>query len=458
MLEKIYNKKVINSFLITQPFIDVLTYFFKEYWDLSITIGMIIRFLFLIYIGIYLIFYDKENKKLNYLYFALLILAFSLNIGFNYFYKDAYNMAEEFKNIIKILYFPITLFFFLRYNKNNKQDKLSTNILLVNAISIAGILFISKLVGTEICTYDDSFGCISGNSGWFYSANELSSILLLILAAVLYEVFSKKEVSFIKLLALAAVLYSILTIGTKSAYIGLVAIMVGFIFLILIEYMLKKDKTKLKNIGVLVLLLVATYFITPAIPVCYNNSHVFQKYGMYCQIPMSEKLLKNGYSDIINNMQNDYNGKPVKTEEELTILLNGRADFLNLYKKIYKNTDVMEKLVGLGYKNLDYNGTKVEKIIERDFHDLFYEYGILGFVVVMAPLLYFLGNVCLKLFKKPKELFTDKSILLIGMGIVLLGAFVSGHVLFSPAVVIYLAFFIGTLNIENWSDKNAHKK
>jgi hypothetical protein len=419
---------------------------------------MIIRFLFLVYIGIYLVFYDKENRKINYLFLSLLILVFGLNIGFNYFYKDAYNMAEEFKNIIKVLYFPITIFFFLRYNKNNKKDKLSTNVLLINAISIAGILFISKLTGTEICSYDDGFGCISGNSGWFYSANELSSILLLILAAGLYEVFSKKEVSFIKLLALAAIIYAILTIGTKSAYIGLIAILIGFIFLMLLEWILKKDKTKLKTVGFLALLLALVCFVTPAIPVCYNNSHLFQEYRLYCQIPMSEKLLRSGYGDILNNMQNDYNGKPIETEEELTILLNGRSDFLNLYQKVYKNTNVMEKIVGLGYKNLDYNGKKVDKIIERDFHDLFYEYGFLGFIVAMAPLLYFLGNLIYKFIKKPKEFFTEKSILIIGIGIVLLGAFVSGHVLFSPAVVIYLAFFIGALNIEDWGVKSAHQK
>ena len=81
MKDKFYNNKILCIFLLLQPFIDILTSFMTRYLDVSITIGSISRFLFLIYAIIYLIFINKEHKKFKIIYFFLFAIYL---IGFTF--------------------------------------------------------------------------------------------------------------------------------------------------------------------------------------------------------------------------------------------------------------------------------------------------------------------------------------------------------------------------------------
>ena len=51
-----------------------------------------------------------------------------------------------------------------------------------------------------------------------------------------------------------------------------------------------------------------------------------------------------------------------------------------------------QKLLGMGYAgNFKYNEQKQPdpKLIEMDFHDWFYDFGIIGFVLLMIPFIYY---------------------------------------------------------------------
>ena len=65
IMEKIYTKKIISIIIVLQPIIDILTFFMKEYANMDVTVGVVIRTLFLLYALIYIIFSEKitKNKK-----------------------------------------------------------------------------------------------------------------------------------------------------------------------------------------------------------------------------------------------------------------------------------------------------------------------------------------------------------------------------------------------------------
>lgn len=56
------------------------------------------------------------------------------------------------------------------------------------------------------------------------------------------------------------------------------------------------------------------------------------------------------------------------------------------YKQYYKDAPLSQKLFGMGYAG---NYTDKIKLIEMDFHDLFFAFGIVGFLIYLIPLLYF---------------------------------------------------------------------
>ena len=78
------------------------------------------------------------------------------------------------------------------YNEKSKE-KLSYKILIINGLIISSSILIAKLTGSEVCTYGDSINCIEGYSGWFYSANELGVILVLLFGVTLYDFYKTND-------------------------------------------------------------------------------------------------------------------------------------------------------------------------------------------------------------------------------------------------------------------------
>ncbi len=444
ILKKIYNNKIITIFMILQPLVDVMTYFMKVNLNFILTFGMIIRIIFFVYMLIYLIFFDKFKKSNNYIYIGIVFIVFLSNIILNYYTKGSYNFLSEIKNIIKICYFPFSLLFFVKYNKNNDKEKLSIDILSINIILISLVLLISKFTGTQFCSYSNTIGCIDGSSGWFYSANELSMILVLLFPICLYK-FIKSKFSFFDSIVLILAIYSILEIGTKSAYIGLISTLVVYLFLQLIKLIKHLDKDKLKNICAVSLVILMIFIITPGSSVCYNNFQLFEKYNVFCKIPMSSNTNEN-----LEKIKNYV--KVISGEGENDLILNGREEKLKEYEVVYKKTTLIQKTLGIGYGNYNINDTTIDNIIERDFHDLFYEYGYLGFVIILLPLVFYVGVIIFKFLKKPINIFNDENIILVGVFMCVFGAYISGHVLFASAVTTYLGYILGI-----FSSKTSYK-
>jgi hypothetical protein len=79
--------------------------------------------------------------------------------------------------------------------------------------------------------------------------------------------------------------------------------------------------------------------------------------------------------------------------------------------------------------------------LEMDYVELFYTYGLIGFVLFMIPLLYLLFQLLRGLFRNWRTMLVDEFILLYGAAVLLvlvIGMF-SGCTISRPNVVIYIA-------------------
>lgn len=454
IIDKMYNKKIVNIMIIIQPIIDILTFFMKEYAEIDITIGIVARTIFLIYSLFYIIFSEKISKnRPNLLYLVFLAIAFSANMIISV--NKTYIIADI-KNIIKIVYLPIMIIFFLMYNKKSKE-KLSTNILLINGIIISCTVLISKLTSSQICTYGNSINCIMGYTGWFYSANEYGMILVMLFALALYE-FYKSNFSIMSLISVIMLFYCALCLGTKASFVGVASILIMVLIFQTIRTIAFRSKNQLIAFTISLLFVIFTYILTPSLPVCYNNYDLFRSYNMYCKIPVDKlNFNKKGNDEEINKeLEEIYkNSKENISEEEKTkIILNGRDRYLESKKDKIKETTISEKIFGMGYSGYgtDNNGKII--ITERDYYDLIFEYGYFGFIIVLMPVIYCLFKIVIFMFKDVKRILYYKNIILFGIIIVLFGAHISGHTLFAPAVTTYIAYILGIFNEIEGDSKN----
>lgn len=89
-------------------------------------------------------------------------------------------------------------------------------------------------------------------------------------------------------------------------------------------------------------------------------------------------------------------------------------------------------------------------MIEMDFYDLFFSLGIIGFLYLIAPLLYYAVRFIIYFVSQIRETFTIPYVMY-GVGFILaLGiATTAGHVLTAPAVSIYVAALMSMLMVHS---------
>ena len=148
--------------------------------------------------------------------------------------------------------------------------------------------------------------------------------------------------------------------------------------------------------------------------------------------------------------------KEQKKENQENLIFSGRQVYEERHKQFFKEAPMSQKLLGMGYAgNFKYNEQKQPdpKLIEMDFHDWFYDFGIIGFALLMIPFIYYGLRILLVFITRFKEIFNIKygmiaASLLLALGI----AYIAGHILTAPGVGIYfvvvLAYLIVDLEIE----------
>ncbi|MDV6036147.1 O-antigen ligase family protein [Bacillus sp. SM-B1] len=441
-------------FIVFQPILDLLTSFSIYVLHMSATVGIVVRFAFmLLALGYLLLHHKQQGAKKYILYLCLFGIVLAIGLVNNLMVKSPISFGEEVKFIMKSVY-PIVLLFgyiiALKELKNNEYafHKIITYFLYATLILSISII-VAMATGTDFPSYPNSK---IGSRGWFFAGNDLSSIFAIMFPiVVLYSVH--KTTSFSKVyywIPTVLAMYASIMIGTKVGY-GAIVITLGIaLFFLFIEYMMHRKKegkgfTYLVNTVVAAVVLGGLLVLTPQTPIAKNMSIHLQIYE---------------YKKSVQEEKDRKEGKVVKEEEhkqgELTdsemksLIYSDRDKFLKVYKQYYKEAPLSQKLFGMGYAG---NYTTKMKLVEMDFHDLFFAFGIIGFLMYVLPLLYFGIKIFIRLITNFKKLFSVKHMLLASTLVLSLGiGFMSGHVLTAPAVSIFftviLAYMVVDLEIE----------
>jgi len=109
-------------------------------------------------------------------------------------------------------------------------------------------------------------------------------------------------------------------------------------------------------------------------------------------------------------------------------------------QQMFLEAPLLQKLFGMGYAG---NYLDTPKLIEMDFLDLFYSYGIVGFFVFLLPFIYAIATITINFKLNKSKLYKlEFGLVLCSLILGLAIAFIAGHVLFAPAVSIYLAVLL----------------
>lgn len=436
-MKKNINSKIIYYFLIFLPFIDLLSSLMRKYNISTLSVGIVIKGIFLAYIVFYILFISKSKyKKVSITYFILsfiyILMFFITKSGV----FQLYNLYNEIIYLFKYFYFPFVFLGFLNLIDNKDFDKdLIKKVLLYNVLTYTYLIILPFITGTSFKSY---IGDNEGSVGWFYSANEISAIFLMIFPFIFKYLKSGWKYIYIFLAIFAGYI-----MGTKVSWLGIIIICIYFLIISLI----KKEKFKsIKTLLIVIFTIIITFF-SPTVTNMNNKIEELNKKVYYCSKPIY-------YCNAICEEEN------TKFLKIMNLIFNGREVKAKYINEVFSNIELNQKLFGLGFTNRDeINNDWVEQTAEIDYLDIYFHYGIIGFFVIMYPFIFTLIKVIvnIKRSKINKDIVLDIFMILLVCAVALF----AGHIIGYPAASIYLSIYlvlilINTKVIGEVNEKNSN--
>lgn len=380
------NKRV-YQLIILLPIIDIATAFTEE-WTLSI--GAIIRTLLMVLVMIYIWIIEPLKKQYR-LVFLLAYMIIAVTFISNFFIKIPFHLMEEVSFMLKVAYFITMISLAIHIITTKKIQQIHyLQVVHIVLFIVSSTYWIAYFTKTNIASYAY---IKAGYSGWYFSANELSVIILILFALVL--LYFLRTYTKMTTFTVIITLFILPMIGTKTALYG------GLILYIpILLYAFFKRKWRQ---GITLSILLGLLFV---------------------YIP---------FSAASTNQLDTADHHEVNTEEQEHSLLSSRDLYLETTLQDYRQAPFLRQMVGLGYAG-DYE--KAAKTIEMDFYDLFFSFGWLGTIILLVPLA-LLGYKITR-WKLTFPYMYSMGTLLLTMGI----SFVAGHVIFAPAVMSYVALLV----------------
>lgn len=424
-------KNMIVLFLLAQPFLDLMTSLSVRFTNLEVlSLGVVVRTAFMIGIGLYvLIQKDKDARlfKAYYIILGLYLMLFLMNIVAS---GESHLLISEVKSLVKTFYFPIVLTGLWYINKKEnlfEHNDLFKLILLQYLV----VIFIATITGTSFNSYRAGYGSV----GWFFAANEKGAIISILLPSLFLPLINRKW-NIKHVASFSLLIFSVFYVGTKVPPISLVLFFFGMMLVTLFGIIIRNEKVLRNFIKVTGVTLILSLVLSVNSPLLKNLD---TSYGRFFE----------GSSSILVGEQTDEEKeKEIKDKEIEKAILSSRNLYRDLVKENYNGADSKDKFIGIGYFIEDDKGEITNKLIEMDFHDIFYRHGFAGTSIYFLPLLIMavvlLGRF-FKNFMKNMARYDMISIcysILIGLST---GA-VTGHVLTSPGVSIYVAVSVVILD------------
>ena len=438
-LKEITIEKLIIIYILIQPLLDVATSLCLEYISPYLTLGILIRTMFMGLVIIYSLFKaDKKNRIRSLIYYGLVGIYMCIFLFVAYSQNGTNMILAQIKGLIRVFYLPLVLVA-LYSLFNSKTIKIDNKYFIWTLAEYVLIMLIAKIAGIAYPTY--KYGLNHGTVGLFYAANETGAIISILSPLLAIELLKDKKINIINILTLILLIFSVLEMGTKVPFLAFIILYVLFFIICLIKIFIQKNKKIyiIKNVCILIIGIIIL-FILPYTPVGKN---IEANYGIkliqICKTPSA----KQPGLDLEEPIDIE---KPI--DIEVTTIVSGRNELFKKNLERYMKSSATEKIFGNGYLTYKDHELQINKLVEIDYFDILFSHGIVGTIILFIPLIYMLLTVIIKTLKhfilvlKDEELFLYLYIIGIGLGI----ALAAGHVLTAPAVSIYMILIL--LNLD----------
>lgn len=417
--------KWLYFFLLLQPIIDLFTSLMTRFINIPITIGMLTRGIFLLVIVLYTIINKKRDKKAI-IYLSILCVFFLL-----YFITktDIFNLnflITEIKYLFKYMYFPIVAVCMINIYDTLKLEKEKIfNIFIINLIVYSLLILVPEITGTSFASYLDAN---KGTVGWFYSANEIGAILIALFPNMYYMIFKRN--SFLKIIVLfTIVILAMILLGTKTAFLGMLITEVIY----LMYFVFNSKKNRGYGLKISAILIIFSFVVIPNIPAVKNMQRVISESNK-----VEEDTLEDYDYGVFQNPE---------LQKIIRVAFSGRDKFFFRTLNIYEEASLDDKILGLGFVNRNQIDNKhVEKLIEIDPLDIYFHYGIVGFILYFTPLIYIVFKGIKYTIQNKFKLSYFKLTNIFTIGIITVVSMMAGHIYGAPSVSIYIVLSIAMFN------------
>ena len=393
-------------FLLSGPIIDFVTGVMLHIFDISLTLGLVLRILFLFFIFYVATFiYKKKSNLVFFGIFGIYLLLFILGLTL---FKENPNYFREIQNTFRLFYFPLLL---ISLFSIRKEIKITTLSLVITLCLYLILIFIPLALGVGFESYAITK---EGTLGFYNSANEISAIIA-ILTPILFIIFYESKNLIFKLFITFIYLVVILSVGTKTPLLALIiSLFVVFIYILYKSFIDKKYHVVTTFTAIIVALGLVLIIVAPRTSF-YKNIEVHLDY-----------LKVDNIFDIFK-------------DERLVdhFIFSQRLTFLNNKEKLYDEANTYQKIFGLGY----YDNGKELKSIEMDYFDVYYNQGVAGFIIFFVPYIYVLISVL-----QERKAFSFRQLMLyLSLFLIIVLSLFTGHIITAPAVSGLVSFILLSL-------------
>lgn len=442
-------------FIIISPFLDVLSYLFREWFpEASISPATIMRPIIPLILLLYIFFKDKKWRKYLVISAIILILYGGIHL---WIYKGLItgisygSVINEAQYIINYTYMLYVLFIFIYFMKKNGLPYLKKALFLMLCGYLL-LLYVSIITGTSYSTYLEGMGY----RGWFVSGNSLSVILMMLSCLLIPSLIEDKKIyKYIVLILLG--IYLMFLIGTRTGLFGFLLVLGFYIISNITLNFIRNKKLSYKKIGIgigVLVVLIGGILVIGSSTIERRKHLANEDIGIIDintgEIGHTTVDTSTVVYQIKNNTLNEgYLSEAQKraylelyriaNEKKFRATDRRRQEFVYQYNLIKEQKNIWYILFGNGYL-----ASYGELTLEIELFAILFNFGIIGFICYIGPFILTMIVAMKRIIKKKKinsEIIMNVFGFLLAMG---LSCFM-GAVFFSVSGVLLIICIISML-------------
>lgn len=442
-------------YIVFQPVLDAITGVMAKA-HMNVTFGVFVRFLVMAVTVVFLLMYLllNRNTKKGFIiigYFVILALMSAINLYVNYKQKELFIPSLELNTLAKSLYYPIMLFAYYYAFEELHRDRILNKYFpkvvfyAVNIISL--VMIVAHFTGTGFSSY--AYYKL-GESGWFYAANELSAIVSISFPIMVWYATDKLSNAkrWYYWISVVIAVYSALLIGTKGSFLAIIFGTVMGLIAALVQRIRREGN--LKHLNGMIVLMICTLI---GIGVAYPMMAVAKTSDLHEEMIKYKKERAHTKKGL-NKDQKKY----VATNKYVSYIFSGRTIYFENAAKNFSKATPAQKVFGMGYAT-SFKKAKHAKLVEMDYVDILFQFGFLGALIYMLPLIVSFIYLLVLFFRHFASMWSFKWAMLVSSVLLAFGmALLTGHVIEAPSVSIYfvtaLAFAMYNARLFNKNKKD----